>query len=177
MQPEPVSLAWSPLFWPGPSLARPDGHDPFAVFDDASRGTQPTIDVDAVDAGAAGTGTVVDSNTHTNNTGVNGDVDGNGTPSSAAVSRKRKSKCWDDFEEVFEKINGHDVRVRAICKTCRTVLSARSAAGTGHILRHQKSCKKILDHASRVQSRLAFNADGSLHNWNYDPAVARTELC
>jgi hypothetical protein len=88
-----------------------------------------------------------------------------------------KSKCWDDFEEVFEKINGHDVRVRAICKTCRTVLSARSAAGTGHILRHQKSCKKILDHASRVQSRLAFNADGSLHNWNYDPAVARTELC
>jgi hypothetical protein len=34
-----------------------DGRDPFAVFDDASRGTQPAIDDDVVDAGAAGTGT------------------------------------------------------------------------------------------------------------------------
>ena len=157
-----------------------DGRDPFAVFDDATRGTQPAIDVDAVDAGATGTGTV-DSNTHSNYTGVNGNADGNGTrtPSSGAVSGlgKRKSQCWGDFEEVYEKINGVDVRVRAICKMCRTVLSARSTAGTGHILRHQKSCKQKLDNASRVQSRLAFNADGSLHNWNYDPAVARTELC
>ncbi|XP_066316085.1 zinc finger BED domain-containing protein DAYSLEEPER-like [Miscanthus floridulus] len=157
-----------------------DGRDPFAVFDDATRGTQPAIDVDAVDAGAMGTGTV-DSNTHSNYTGVNGNADGNGTrtPSSGAVSGlgKRKSQCWGDFEEVYETINGVDVRVRAICKMCRTVLSARSTAGTGHILRHQKSCKQKLDNASRVQSRLAFNADGSLHNWNYDPAVARTELC
>ncbi|XP_066368059.1 zinc finger BED domain-containing protein RICESLEEPER 2-like [Miscanthus floridulus] len=140
---------------------------------------QPAIDVDAVDAGATGTGTV--DYTHSNSTGVNGNADGNGTrtPSSGAVSGlgKRKSKCWGDFEEVYEKINGVDVRVRAICKMCRTVLSARAAAGTGHILRHQKSCKQKLDNASRVQSRLAFNADGSLYNWNYDPAVARTELC
>jgi len=56
-------------------------------------------------------------------------------------------------------------------------LSARSVANTGHILRHQKSCKKKIDHAARVQSRLAFNHDGSLHNWNYDPAIARSELC
>ena len=64
-----------------------DGHDTFAVFDDATRGTQPAIDVDAVDAGATGTGTV-DSNTHSNYTGVNGNADGNGTrtPSSGAVS-------------------------------------------------------------------------------------------
>ncbi|XP_066341187.1 zinc finger BED domain-containing protein DAYSLEEPER-like [Miscanthus floridulus] len=153
-----------------------DGRDPFAVFDDTTRGTQPAIDIDAVDAGATGIGTV-----DSNYTGVNGNADGNGTrtPSSGAVSGlgKRKSQCWGDFEEVYEKINGVDVRVRAICKMCRTVLNARSAAGTGHILRHQKSCKQKLDNASRVQSRLAFNADGSLHNWNYDPAVARTELC
>jgi hypothetical protein len=28
-----------------------------------------------------------------------------------------------------------------------------------------------------IQSRIAFNPDGSVHNWNYDPAVARYELC
>ena len=60
---------------------------------------------------------------------------------------------------------------------CKAVLSARSAAGTGHLIRHQKSCRKKVDHAARVQSRLAFNPDGSMHNWNYNPAVARSELC
>ena len=47
---------------------------------------------------------------------------------------------------------------------CKAVLSARSAAGTGHLIRHQKSCRKKVDHAARVQSRLAFNPDGSVHN-------------
>ena len=60
---------------------------------------------------------------------------------------------------------------------CKAVLSARSAAGTGDVIRHQKSCMKNVDHAVRVQSRLAFNPDGSMHNWNYNPAVARSELC
>jgi hypothetical protein len=50
-------------------------------------------------------------------------------------------------------------------------------SGTGHFLRHQKACRKKVDHAARVQSRLAFNPDGSLHNWEYDPIFARTELC
>jgi hypothetical protein len=60
---------------------------------------------------------------------------------------------------------------------CKVVLTARSAAGTGHLIRHQKSCRKKTDHVARVQSRLAFNPDGSVHNWNYNPAVARSELC
>jgi hypothetical protein len=59
---------------------------------------------------------------------------------------------------------------------CKSRLSARSAAGTSHLIRHQKSCRKKTDHVARVQSRLALNPDG-LHNWVYDPAVSRTELC
>jgi hypothetical protein len=77
-----------------------DDRDPFAVFDDVTRGTESPIDVDAVDAGPAATGTAVDSNTHTNSTG-NGN--GNGTPTSVVSGLgKRKSKCWDDFEQIFE---------------------------------------------------------------------------
>jgi hypothetical protein len=60
---------------------------------------------------------------------------------------------------------------------CKAILSARSTAGTDHLIRHQKACRKKTDHAARVQSRLAFNPDGSLHNWDYNPAVARSELC
>lgn len=90
---------------------------------------------------------------------------------------KRKSTVWVDFDEVFEKVNGSNVRIAAICRMCKTRLSARSSAGTGHLLRHQKACRKKVDHAARVQSRLAFNPDGSLHNWEYDPIFARTELC
>jgi hypothetical protein len=151
-----------------------DGCGPYSLFaDDVGRGTTSiNLDVNVAGAVAPATGTTVDSNTPTmtNNTGINGTT-------STAVSGKHKSKCWVDFEEIYEMINGNQVRVQAIYKLCRTTLSARSAAGTGHILRHQKSCRKKLDHTARVQSRVAFNPDGSLHNWNYDPAVATTELC
>ncbi|XP_066358138.1 zinc finger BED domain-containing protein RICESLEEPER 2-like [Miscanthus floridulus] len=85
---------------------------------------------------------------------------------------KRTSAVWVDFEEIKE----NDIRIAAICKMCGKRYTARSAAGTGHLLRHQASCKKKHDHARRVQSRLALNPDG-LHNWKYDPVVARTELC
>ena len=54
-------------------------------------------------------------------------------------------------------------------------LSARSSAGTGHLIRHQASCRQKTDDAHRVQSRLAPNRDG-FHNWVYNPVVARTEL-
>jgi hypothetical protein len=90
---------------------------------------------------------------------------------------KRKSIVWVDFDEVFEKVNGSNVRIAVICRMCKTRLSARPSAGTGHLLRHQKACRKKVNHAARVQSRLAFNPDGSLHNWEYDPIVARIELC
>ena len=49
--------------------------------------------------------------------------------------------------------------------------------GTGHLKRRQKSCKQKTDQRSRVQSRLAYNSDDSVHNWDYKPDVARSELC
>ena len=61
-------------------------------------------------------------------------------------------------------MNGQKVRTAAICKMCKSRLSARSSAGTGHLIRHQKSCRKKVDHAARVQSRLSYNPDGSVHN-------------
>jgi hypothetical protein len=89
---------------------------------------------------------------------------------------KRKSGVWVDFEEICETVNGNLVQIAAICRMCKSRLSVRSATGTGHLIRHQKSCRKKNDHAARVPSRLALNPD-SLHNWVYDPTVARTELC
>ena len=56
-------------------------------------------------------------------------------------------------------------------------MSARSNAGTGHLKRHQKSCRHKTDQSTRVQSRLAYNADGYVHNWDYKPDVVRSELC
>jgi hypothetical protein len=58
----------------------------------------------------------------------------------------------------------NSVQIIAICRVCKSRLSTRSAAGTGHLIRHHKSCRKKTDHAARVQSRLALNPDG-LHNW------------
>jgi hypothetical protein len=57
----------------------------------------------------------------------------------------------------------------AICKHDRSRLCANSNHGTGHLLRHQKSCKKKVDHANMVQSGLALNPDGSYRNWEYRP--------
>jgi predicted nucleic acid binding AN1-type Zn finger protein len=61
-------------------------------------------------------------------------------------------------------MNGKVVRVAGICKFCKSKLSANSNVGTGHFLRHQKSCRKKVDHATMVQTRLAFNPNRSLRN-------------
>ena len=61
-------------------------------------------------------------------------------------------------------MNGQKIRTAAIYKMCKSKLSARSSAGTGHLIRHQKSSRKKADHAARVQSRLSFNPDGSVQN-------------
>jgi hypothetical protein len=76
---------------------------------------------------------------------------------------KRKSGVWAYFEDICETVNGNSVRIAAICRMCKSRLSARSATSTGHLIRHQKSCRKKTDHAARVQSRLALNP-GGLHN-------------
>jgi hypothetical protein len=63
---------------------------------------------------------------------------------------KRKSGVWVDFDEIYEVVNGEKIRTKATCKMCRSTLSARSAAGTGHLIRHQKSYRQKTDHAARV---------------------------
>ena len=68
-------------------------------------------------------------------------TDTHGTSSSG----KRKSSVWADFKEVKE----NDVRIASICNMCGKRLSARSSAGTGHLIRHQSSCRKKTDHAQK----------------------------
>ena len=99
------------------------------------------------------------------------------TGTSVRLKRVR-SGAWNDFEKIFEDSpTGRKVRVAAKCLHCSHVLSARSAAGTGHLLRHQKVCVAKVKHASMIQSRLQYNADGSVKSWDYKPDVARRELC
>jgi hypothetical protein len=50
---------------------------------------------------------------------------------------------------------------------CKATLSTRSATGTGHLKRHKKSCRLKTDQRARVQSRLSYNPDGSVYNWDY----------
>jgi hypothetical protein len=103
------------------------------------------------------------------------------TPSVAAASNgkvgKRKSPVRDDFEEIFETMNGVEICTKAKYKMCKSTLSARSSVGTGHLKRHQNSYRQKADQRARVQSRLSYNPDGSVHNWDYKPEVARIELC
>jgi hypothetical protein len=80
---------------------------------------------------------------------------------------KRRSAVWDDFIKVTENHNGK--KVRCTLQICNARLGANSNAGTGHLLRHQKSCKKKYDHTTMVQTRLALNPDGSFRNWEYNP--------
>ena len=77
---------------------------------------------------------------------------------------KRKSSVWADFDEIYETMNGRKICTKAFYKMCKQTLSARSNAGTGHLKRHQKSYRQKTDQCARVQSRLAYNPDGFVHN-------------
>jgi len=138
--------------------------DAAALFGiDLGDGSAAPIDVDA-DGGEGATATA-------NSNGSAPSVAGTGNTS------KRKSPVWADFEEIYEVINGSRICTKAVCKMCKSTLSARSAAGTGHLKRHQKSCRIKTDQCARVQSRFSYNPDGSVYNWDYKPEVARSELC
>jgi hypothetical protein len=64
---------------------------------------------------------------------------------------KRKSAVLDDSKPIEEEVNGEMIRAKAICKMCRSNLSAISSAGTGLLIRHQKLCKAKVANAARVQ--------------------------
>jgi hypothetical protein len=153
-----------------PSLA-PEGENDDDIGDDAAAlfgidvgdGFAVSIDLDG-DGSEGATGTV-NSNSSTPLVASKGNTS------------KRKSPVWADFTEIFEDINGVSTCTKAVCKMCKATLSARSAASTGHLKRHQKSCKLKTDQRARVQSRLSYNPDGSVYNWDYKPEVARAELC
>ncbi|KAG2636827.1 hypothetical protein PVAP13_2NG391203 [Panicum virgatum] len=79
------------------------------------------------------------------------------------VLKRARSGAWNDFEPIFETLpSGKQVRIAAKCRHCNHVLSARSASGTGHLLRHQAQCVKKAKHAALVQSRIQFNGDDSV---------------
>ena len=124
--------------------------------------------IDVGGEGATTTGTLACSN------GSAPSVAGN---SSGVGTGKRKSVVWTDFDEIYETVNGRKICTKTICKMCKHTLSARSNAGTGHLKRHQKSCRQKTDQAARVQSRLAYNTDGFVHNWGYKPNVAKSGNC
>jgi hypothetical protein len=145
-----------------------DAHEDATVLFgiDVSSGSAP-IDLDGGGGeGATATGTPVCSN--------------DSTPFVATTSSgvgKRKSVVWADFYEIFEIVNGREICTKATYKRCKHTLSARSNAGIGHLKRHRKSCRQKTDQAARVQSRFAYNPNGSMHNWDYKPDVARSKLC
>jgi hypothetical protein len=89
------------------------------------------IDLDD-DSGEGATVTV-------NSNGFAPSVAGNGN------TGKRKSPVWADFEEIFEDVNGVKICTKVVCKMCKSTLSTRSVAGTGHLKRHQKSCRLKTD--------------------------------
>jgi hypothetical protein len=55
---------------------------------------------------------------------------------------KRKSPVWANFDEVLEEVNGVKICTKTVCKMCKSTLSARSTTSTGHLKRHQKSCRQ-----------------------------------
>jgi hypothetical protein len=140
------------------------GDDTAALFSiDVGDGSTVLIDLDG-DGGEGATRTV-------NSNSSAPSVAGKGN------TGKRKLSVWTDFTKIFEDINDFSTCTKAVCKMCKTTLSARSAAGTSHLKRHQKSCRLKIDQRARVQSRLSSNPDGSVYNWDYKPEVACAELC
>jgi hypothetical protein len=111
------------------------------------------------------------------------------TPSTATAStastdtichkrgRKSTSDVWNDFEQLFKDINGKKVRYAAKCLYCKSQLTASSTAGNGHLKRHRSTCASKAQRAAKTQSLIQFNADGSVRSWDYNPDLARTELC
>jgi hypothetical protein len=103
------------------------------------------------------------------------------TASTETICHKRGHKstsdAWNDFEQLFKDINGKKVRCAAKCLYCKSQLTASSTAGTGHLKQRRSTCASKAQRAAKTQSLIQFNADGSIRSWDYNPDIARTELC
>jgi hypothetical protein len=80
----------------------------------------------------------------------------------ASDGSRKRSKVWNNFDELTNLINGKRVRYAAQCKYCHETLSARSSSVTDHLLRHNYSAKKAHDRSGQTQFVLKYNPDGSL---------------
>jgi hypothetical protein len=87
------------------------------------------------------------------------------TIASAGGGSRKRSKVWNNFDELTNLVNGKRVRYAARCKYCHETLSARSSSSTGHLLRHNFSATKVHDRSSQTQYVLKYNPDGSLQHW------------
>jgi hypothetical protein len=82
------------------------------------------------------------------------------------------------LDPLDKDVDGKTVRYGAKCKFCKKVLTARSSIGTGHLGRHVRSCLRKQQAATATsQTNLHFAPDGRVAHFEYNPAVARTELC
>jgi hypothetical protein len=145
-----------------PGMA-PEGEDDDDLREDAAAlfgvdlgASQAPIDLE----GNGGEGTT------TAGTGSNTNSSAPSVSGNATRVGKRKSPVWADFDEIYEDVNGSRICTKAVCKMCKATLSARSVSRTGHLKRHQKSCKEKTNRRAAVQSRLALNPNG-LRNWDY----------
>jgi hypothetical protein len=119
----------------------PEGEDDDDLHDDARAvfgidvGDNPVapapIDLDGEDGGGANS-------------------NGSAPSVAAAGNGKRTSPVWEDFEKIYEDVDGVSTVTKATCKICRSTLSARSVSGTSHLKRHQKSCRAKVEQRARV---------------------------
>jgi hypothetical protein len=101
-----------------------------------------------------------------------------GAGGAARRQRSLTSDVWQYLDALIKDIGGKPVRYGARCKFCKKGLSGKSTSGTGHLLRHVKSClRKRQAATSSNQTSLHFAPDGRVTHFEYNPAVARTELC
>jgi hypothetical protein len=144
-----------------PGLA-PEGENNDDTKDDAVA----LFGIDLEDGSAAPTLIELDGNSGEGATVTGNSISNGSSPSIAGNGNvaKRKSLVWADFEEIFETVNGVKICTKATCKMCKTTLCATSSASIGHLKRHQKSYRQKTDQRVRVQYRLAYNPDGSVHN-------------
>ncbi|WVZ86553.1 hypothetical protein U9M48_033312 [Paspalum notatum var. saurae] len=99
----------------------------------------------------------------------------NNVPQSRGIPKPRRttSPAWEDIDPIYTNIGGKTVRTGAICKWCKSNLSAGSGGGTGHLLRHVRDCK-VKAAVQGKQSQLKFNPDGS--DWLLEKKVIGLRL-
>jgi hypothetical protein len=101
-----------------------------------------------------------------------------GVGGTAKRQRSLTSYVRHYIDVLSKDVGGKPVRYGARCKFCKKELSGKSTSGTGHLLRHAKSCLRKRQVATLSnQTSLHFAPDGHVAHFEYNPAVARTGLC